>query len=246
MHQNPEKYQGSQCKEALEKFSHWQDFSAKATDLPPDVRASYEGRLAKGIETVEQRITALEASLSKGIQALEEAKDLESFRFAKNVLEQLDGNNGTEKLQKKRSDLLSQGNILKKYLNTIPETIPDLQKFLARKPEADLGKFQKLFASICQKNLDELAKEEETWLKLHKINQTKRLEEMDASSCTNWLKQAGDLPSFLSGDAVARYQKAVDLVEHRLHQQRVDGVVAMFQHLTPEEQKECLARLQRP
>lgn len=188
---------------------------------------------------------SLEKILQNALKQLEESKNFTKFQDAKKSLEQLDLSNGSPELQEAIEMCLSQATATQKRLNVAPSQIDSLVEFIEFDLPDSIGNFQKLFYTVCQEKLNKMEKDEQTWLKQLQINKPKQLESLDASACTSWLKLATDLPHYLSKDAVSRYETAKILVEERLHHQRVDGVVAMFQHLSPEEQKECLARLQQ-
>lgn len=64
-----------------------------------------------------------------------------------------------------------------------------------------------------------------------------------ASDCVNWIERTEVLPDYLSSHHRLLYKKAKDQVIERLHTCRIEGVVTMFNSLSPEEKKECLLLL---
>ncbi|MFI3254048.1 MAG: hypothetical protein R3Y63_06875 [Eubacteriales bacterium] len=245
MYQDPEQYQGGQCKEALVKFNYWTEFFNAATDLPSEEKLALQQKIEKATILLEKRLQSLEKTLENALILLEESNNFTNFLFAQKALEQLDVCHGNPELQEKVKLCLNQAAAMEKRLQVLPNQIDSLEEFMAVELPDTLGQFEKLFYTVCQEKRSQLQKEEEAWLNQYQITKPKELKLLDATTCTTWMKQAGDLPDCLSKEAISSYESAKILVEERLHQQRVDGVVAMFQHLSPEEQKECLARLQQ-
>lgn len=68
---------------------------------------------------------------------------------------------------------------------------------------------------------------------------------MNASRCSGWLSQTQTLPNYLDQQTVKRYHDVRRMVEQRLHNCRVQGVVSMFNELSSEEKEECLKILQK-
>ena len=61
---------------------------------------------------------------------------------------------------------------------------------------------------------------------------------MSPHECTTWLERTKTLPECLSSESKQRYSCTKELIEHQLHAARVDGVLSMYDALTPTEKDE--------
>ena len=93
------------------------------------------------------------------------------------------------------------------------------------------------------KRMQELEASQKEWL-LATINPIERsLGTYTASDCVSWIEKTELLPDYLSSHHKQLYKRTKDKVVERLHTCRIDGVVTMFNSLSPEERKECLSLL---
>ena len=172
------------------------------------------------------------AKNSKSLQDLIEAeKRLESITsFAPQESVLSDAAKMTESIHK-----------VKAVINELPNQIDQLTNY--RCP------IQSGFASVikaeCQRKLNEFLAKQADWVKQYISPVEYEVRVMNASRCSGWLSQTQTLPNYLDQQTVKRYHDVRRLVEQRLHNCRVQGVVSMFNELSNEEKEECLKILQK-
>ena len=97
----------------------------------------------------------------------------------------------------------------------------------------------------CQRKLNEFLAKQADWVKQYISPVEYEVRVMNASRSSGWLSQTQTLPNYLDQQNVKRYHDVRRLVEQRLHNCRVQGVVSMFNELSNEEKEECLKILQK-
>ena len=68
---------------------------------------------------------------------------------------------------------------------------------------------------------------------------------MSPNECTTWLERTRILPEYLGNESKQNYNRIKELIEYKLHAARVDGVLSMYDALTPNEKEEFKKLLAR-
>jgi hypothetical protein len=84
----------------------------------------------------------------------------------------------------------------------------------------------------------ELEKAEQSWVDKYIAVAEQTYRTMSPHECTSWLERTKTLPEYLGNDSRQKYSRIKELVEHQLHAARVDGVLSMYDALTPTEKEE--------
>ena len=63
-------------------------------------------------------------------------------------------------------------------------------------------------------------------------------EELDAQKCTSMIEKLHNIPDFVSKGTVARAREALDIVDKKLHECKVQGVLSLYYSLTENEKEE--------
>lgn len=84
---------------------------------------------------------------------------------------------------------------------------------------------------------------QEKWVK-ENLDLDIDFEEISSKECINRINKLQQYPRFITQDTVARIESHIKLLNNRLRQCRVDGVISMFMELDADERRECLRKLE--
>ena len=80
-------------------------------------------------------------------------------------------------------------------------------------------------------------RKEEEWIR-KVITPVEEGEELDAQKCTSMIEKLHIIPDFVSKETVVRAKAALDILDKKLHECKVQGVLSLYNSLTEEEKEE--------
>ena len=221
------------------KMNNWIWYFTSAEDLPASVRKPVIESIKNVIKSVLTQKESLIRQINECIDAISLVTTLADLQGIRKQISSL--------LEKKYD--LEHEEQLNKHLASVQERIDAIDAFPNNLDDlyALRNKLDKqsdpVYVYELNKRMQELEASQKEWL-LATINPIERsLGTYTASDCVSWIEKTELLPDYLSSHHKQLYKRTKDKVVERLHTCRIDGVVTMFNSLSPEERKECLSLL---
>lgn len=229
------KYQS--CCNLITALVRWRDYFSKITDLPADFLEAILARITNAIAALEKRKKNL----------LDEVGTLTTNVKAANTLSSL--KEITQKLDRLTQMELDDDQV--RTVIAIQEAIHKAVEDITQLPR-DLDALTKYISTVTTKTnsycwiaikecatAEKLAleKKQSAWIKDMLIPAEQGLARMGQFECSRWLEKAASAPTYLDSATRKRLEDTRMLVEGRLHNSRVEQLLAMYDGLTPSEKQ---------
>lgn len=228
-----------QLQETETKMNNWMWYFTSAEDLPASVRKPLIENIKNVIEAL---LTQKESLLLKIKECIDEENhattlaDLKKVRGHLSALIEKKYDSGHE------AELTNHLTSVQQRIDAIEALPNSLDDLYALRNKLDKTS-DPVYVFEINKRMKELESSQKEWLLSTLAPIDRSLETYSASDCVNWIERTELLPDYLSSHHRQLYKKAKDQVIERLHTCRIEGVVTMFNSLSPEEKKECLLLL---
>lgn len=228
-----------QCVEALAKFSHWQSYVQLEEGLSSQLKETMERKITTLITVISKRQDELEAECTSVLDQVVAASNVTDLKKIQQRLVKLSTNTSHATLER----LVDETENLVGILERIPKKLGEFSEFSREINPELFSTLYNTFEKIVVAEESALKKKEEQWIASYCLSDETAVTRMDPNACTKWLASEETFPEYLSEQALTRWKSNKTLVENRLHESRVEGVIALFHHLSVEEQKACLEKL---
>lgn len=235
------KYQD--CCDSITKLEGWISFFKNAKDLPITISSPMVVKLSSAISQLEAKKVLLISEYSQAIEDLTSASNAVDLKTIDGKLERLSqlqlDNERAQTIVLLREDIC---NALGAIEN-LPHDIDLLTSFI-KKITPSANRYCWAAIKICATTvLRGLEEEQGKWLAKYVVVAEKTYHGMSAQECTSWLDRTKNVPVFFSTEAVKKYHQVRSFVEKRLHESRVEGLIAMYDALTESEKHIFLSLL---
>jgi len=229
-----------QCAQLLRKLRGWNLFFSEKADMPKGLFARLSGKIEEEIMLLQVRMDGIVEHCENAIGHVCRTESKAALGQARNSLENLTKLNPPEDLSKRILSVLTDISNAETCMAAMPQNIDGLQQALASFDPSSNTSCCDAILSEYRLALSALEEQEQLWIDSYIVPVENTVADMSTFDCSNWITKTNCLPEFLTQRAVSRYQTALERIRQRLHQCRVEGVVSMFNELTPSEQAECL------
>lgn len=229
----------SECESIRNKFVGWTKFLSD-TNLPTSVTAPLNNRIDDIIRAIEERKKEIADEVKTIDEDFEKAKSLSDLTRLKPSIESMLSGNLPEEMASHLMKKLMEIEETELCVQELPQTIDDLAAFIIDKTNKN-----RIVVSNEVKGLQErLLANQQDWIEKTIIP----VEEgtiTDAQKCSSWIEKLTAVPSYVDAQTMKRAHEASDKVTKRLHACKVQGVLSLYNGLTPEEKKEFLRLIQQ-
>lgn len=230
----------------LKKLQGWCSFIDNAKDLPASISQPLRMRISNGITIMEQRKADIMADYASAVAFVGNATSVAMLRQSDSRLNRLSQLQLPEKNMQEILDIQAHIAEAIKCIEALPYDNEALAQVISS-ATPKTNKYCYLAIKQCAMDFREkLEKEEGKWLLKYIDTAEQTYSTMTLQECTIWLDKTSTPPPYLRYESINRYQKAKSLVEERLHNARVDGVLYMYNRLSDEEKKDFLKRIHHP
>ena len=203
-------------------------------------------RISNGITIMEQRKADIMADYASAVAFVGNATSVAMLRQSDSRLNRLSQLQLPEKNMQEILDIQAHIAEAIKCIEALPYDNEALAQVISS-ATPKTNKYCYLAIKQCAMDFREkLEKEEGKWLLKYIDTAEQTYSTMTLQECTIWLDKTSTPPPYLRYESINRYQKAKCLVEARLHNARVDGVLYMYNRLSDEEKKDFLKRIHHP
>ncbi len=226
----------SDCEEMKAKLAAWDEFFAAAEELPDDIAAP----LVKRIKAVQNELNQKQAEIL-GVYAstVAEAYSAESVLQLRKILTklsdlmqmQLDG-----KAQDKIINVQVDVDDAIQKIETLPQDLDSLLDYISQGCYAT-HRCAKAIGHAAETLRSDLIRKEAAWVHNHIEATETNYGKMSASECQAWLDKTASPPTYLRASTEERLNEVRLLVEERLHNSRVEGLLAMYDNLSESEKR---------
>lgn len=136
---------------------------------------------------------------------------------------------------KKIRNIISAIETLQSRVDNLPDSIDELE--VAENYKDGESVYDQVYSAEATSKKSKLIRKEEEWIK-KVITPIEEGEGLDAQKCTSMIEKLHTIPDFMSKGTVARAKKALDIVDKKLHECKVQGVLSSYNSLTEEEKEE--------
>jgi len=225
--------------EILEKMHGWKEFVLNADDLPESMSDLWIERIETTILSLQNRQKILNEKFNEGIKKFDEADCLEAILSAERELRYLEGQGYGEEKEELLASKLAVITYIKEKVGGLPSSLDELKALRLD----DFSNGRKVIENEIVQMIKKCENDQKLWIENYIVAVEENVSQMDAVECTSWMERTKSLPKYVSTDVEGRYHIAYGKVEERLHMCKVEGVVSLFNKLSIEEKKQCLAIL---
>ncbi|MDA8210426.1 MAG: hypothetical protein M0021_00870 [Clostridia bacterium] len=100
--------------------------------------------------------------------------------------------------------------------------------------------FDRPLEDFKEKKLNKIKEMETNWQERFTIIPTDSVKVWTAEFCVKWLEETKVPPDYLSEVSLEKYYNLRNVVQKRLDETSIEGVVTLFKNLLPEQQHQCL------
>lgn len=232
------KYQ--ECCDLIIKLEGWLAFFENAKDLPCTVSSAISIRLRTAVSQLENNKASLASEYSQVLSALANASSTVDLKSIDGKLErlaqmQLDSER-TQTIVLIREDIRNALSVIE----ALPRDIDSLTAFIKKATFSTNCYCWATIKACATAALRGLEEEQGKWLAENVLVAEKTYHNMSAQECASWLDTTKSIPAFFSGVAVKKCHQVRSLIDSRLHESRVEGLIAMYDALTESEKQDFL------
>lgn len=241
---NSSSYSGDQCDEAEEKFQRWLAFFTQATMLPSSKKDPILKNIEQILTSIAKRKLAIDAEVEDLMQEAISAQSIKSLRNTQQSLISISKSLSKKDISKV-SDFLYSVGVAIACIEEAPEGLDDLRAIIRYSNASNMGQLKPFVKRELSKQEKILANKETIWLNSYGSLDSESIAYMSAIACSKWLDGSRIYPNYLSKAIQDKHKMLIPLVEKRLHDSRIQGVVALFKGLSADEKESCLNQLKR-
>ncbi|WP_050699159.1 hypothetical protein [Anaeromassilibacillus senegalensis] len=238
---NTTKYQD--CEDMIQRLGAWISFFEETNELPANISEPLLERAEHAIKDIQRKKEAILEDFTQTMDAVHYAETTVALKQLNLKLEnylqlQLD-----ETLQ--NEILKMQETIINALvaIESLPRDVDALTESVNLITAETNGCCWKAIRLGAETLLAELKKQQDDWLKRFIDEAERSYAEMTAHECQNWLDKTELIPPFFQKSALERVRRVRGLVEARLHNSRVEGLIAAYDSLTVSEKEKFKALL---
>lgn len=227
-----------ECEELRSKLSSWVTFFDNAKDLPAAVSNPLRTKIDEALAQLETRIQKITEEYQLTVRAVSDAKTVADLRRIDSKMDQFTQQQLPDEWT--RTILVLRDSISKAiaFIEALPKDLDALLRVITQISENEYANCITAVRCCAESVKFELKKEEQIWVNQYITNVEQNYLTMSPHECTTWLERTKTLPECLSSESKQRYSCTKELIEHQLHAARVDGVLSMYDALTPTEKDE--------
>jgi len=218
------------------RMNNWMSFIRGASDLPRSVSEPLINKLETVSSDIGNRKKELLLCASKAIANIDKVISMDQLIVSEQELKKL---NNLDFDPKTTADIQSAIDVIesrKQKINSIPSTLDELQALTVVNLDSEDSVYQHELNLAIQK----YEAIERTWMNSTIIPAESSLNDWSATECVRWIDSTPNLPDCLTSVSKKKYSQVKLLVEKRLKECRIGGVVSMFNNLSDAEKKQCL------
>ena len=227
-----------ECVELMSKLNSWMTFFDGAKDLPVMVSGPLRTKIDEALAKLGELMQKITEEYQRTVESISGAKTVIDLRHVDSKLDQLAQQQLPEEWT---SNILALRDSIRKAIAFIEALPNDLDTLVHKIAQISENEYPHCIAAIryCAESVKlELEKEEQNWVSKYITAAEQSYQTMSPHECTMWLDRTRTLPEYLGNESKRKYSRIRELIEHQLHAARVDGVLSMYDALTPNEKEE--------
>lgn len=224
------------------KLESWIEFLGSANDLPTSVSQPLVEKLNDSVNKLGERKLSILQDYQNVVDAVKLASNLVEIKKVNSKLEKLSELHLDDKYQQEIVVLKEAIVEAMKYIDELPDDIEALDDTISRANYRTLYCGRAVKGAAEQKKM-QLTKAQETWVIRNLEPVMDGYTTMSTQECLHWIKKAETVPQYFDTKTMRMLEKANELVQSRLHESRVEGLISMYDQLTDVEQKEFINRI---
>ena len=234
-----------ECEELRSKLSSWVTFFDNAKDLPTAVSGPLKVKIDEALAQIGARIQKITEEYQLTVGAVFDAKTVADLRRIDSKMDQLAQQQLPDEWT--RNILVLRDSIGKAiaFIEALPHDLDTLVHTIAHISENEHPYCIVAIRCCAEAAKSELEKAEKSWVDKYITVAERSYQTMTPPECTTWLERTRMLPEYLGNESKQKYSRIKELIEHQLHAARVDGVLSMYDALTPNEKEEFKKLLAR-
>lgn len=234
-----------ECEELKSKLSSWVTFFDGAKDLPVAVSGPLRTKIDEAIAQLGVRIQKITEEYQLTVSSVSAARTVADLRRVDSKMDQLAQQQLPEEWT--RNILVLRDSISKAIalIEALPHDLDALVHTIAQISENEHPHCIAAIRYCAEAAKSELEKAEKSWVDKYITVAEQSYRTMSPHECTTWLERTRTLPEYLGNGSKQKYSLIKELIEHQLHAARVDGVLSMYDALTPNEKEEFKKLLAR-
>ena len=227
-----------ECAELISKLSSWVTFFDNAKDLPETVSGPLRVKIDEALAQLGAWIEKITEEYQLTVGAVSDAKTVADLRRIDSKMDQLAQQQLPDAWM--RNIFVLRDSICKAivFIEALPKGLDALSGIIAQISENEHPHCITAVRCCADVVKFELEKEEQLWVSRYITIAEQNYRTMSPHECTTWLERTRSLPECLGSESKHRYSRTKELIEHQLHAARVDGVLSMYDALTPAEKDE--------
>ena len=234
-----------ECEELRSKLSGWVTFFNNAKDLPVAVSGPLRVKIDEALAQLGARIEKITEEYQLTVGAVSDAKTVADLRRIDSKMDQLAQRQLPDEWT--RNILVLRDSISKAiaFIESLPHDLDTLVHTIAQISENEYPHCVVAIRYCAEAAKSDLEKAEKTWVDKYITVAEQSYQAMTPHECTTWIERTRTLPEYLGNESKQKYSRIKALIEHQLHAARVDGVLSMYDALTPNEKEEFKKLLAR-
>ena len=232
-----------ECEGLISKLSSWVTFFNGAKDLPVAVSGPLRTKIDEALAQLEVRIQKITDEYQRTVGSVSGAKTVADLRHVDSKMDQLAQQQLPEEWT--RNIFVLRDSISKAiaFIEALPKDLDSLVHTISRISESEHTHCIAAIRRCAESTRLELEKAEQSWVDKYITVAEQSYRTMSPHECTIWLERTKTLPEYLGNGSKQKYCRIKKLIEYQLHAARVDGVLSMYDALTPIEKEEFKKKL---
>ena len=227
-----------ECEELRSKLSSWVTFFDNAKDLPTAVSGPLRTKIDEAFIQLDDRMQKIREEYQIVVESVYDAKTVADLQRVDSKLEQLVQQLLPEEWTHNIFVLKDSISKAIAFIESLPKDLDTLVHTIANISEKDHPYCIVAIMCCAEAVKSEYEKKEQIWVSKYIIAAEHSCNTMSPNECTIWLERTSTLPEYLGSESKQRYRRIKDLIEQQLHAARVEGVLSMYDALTPGEKEE--------
>ena len=231
-----------ECEELRSKLSSWGAFFDNAKDLPVAVSGPLSAKIEQELTHLEAQIQKITEEYQLTVTSVLEAKTVADLRRIDSKMNQLAQQQLPEEWMHNILVLRDSISRAIAFIEALPHDLDALVHTITHLSEKGHPHCIVAIRCCAETAKLELEKAEKRWVDKYITVAERAYQTMTPPECTTWLDRTRTLPEYLGNETKQKYSRIKELIELQLHAARVDGVLSMYDALTPNE-KESFKKL---
>ncbi len=227
-----------ECEELKSKLNSWATFFDGAKDLPVAVSGPLRTKIGEALAQLGVLMQKITEEYQLAVGTVSDAKTVADLRRIDSKLDQLTQQQLPDKWMRNIFVLRDYISKAIAFIEALPNDLDALVHIIAQNPENDHPHCATAIRCCAESAKLELEKAEQSWVSKYITVAEQSYQTMSPHECTTWLERTRTLPEYLGNESKQKYSCIRQLIEHQLHAARVDGVLSMYDALTPSEKDE--------